>query len=257
MSATSPPVYVIVGASGGIGSELCRRLAAQGPCRLVLAARDESRLQALAAELQRAHLESPDLARVCPLDATNPARVDAIFAEATAAFGRIDGVVNLCGSILLKPAHLTTDQEFADTIAANLTTAFVVLRAAVRSMMTTGGSVVLVSTVAARVGLANHEAIAAAKAGVSGLALSAAATYAPRGIRVNVVAPGLVRTPLAARITGNEASLKASTAMHPLGRIGEPGDVASAIAWLLDPANNWVTGQILGVDGGLSTVRGR
>jgi NAD(P)-dependent dehydrogenase (short-subunit alcohol dehydrogenase family) len=120
-----------------------------------------------------------------------------------------------------------------------------------------GGSVVLVSSAAARLGLANHEAIAAAKAGVIGLTLSAAATYAARGLRVNAVAPGLVRTPLTARITGSEAALKASTALHALGRIGEPEDVASAIAWLLDPAQSWVTGQVLGVDGGLATLRSR
>lgn len=123
--------------------------------------------------------------------------------------------------------------------------------------MTTGGSIVLVSSCAARVGLTNHEAIAAAKAGVIGLTLSAAATYAPRGIRVNCVAPGLVRTPMTARLTVNEASLKASTAMHALGRIGEPADVAAALEWLLSPEQSWVTGQVLGIDGGLSTVRPR
>jgi 3-oxoacyl-[acyl-carrier protein] reductase len=124
-------------------------------------------------------------------------------------------------------------------------------------MMQAGGSIVLSSSAAARVGLANHEAIAAAKAGVIGLMLSAAASYAPRGIRVNCVAPGLVRTPLTARTTANEASLAASTGMHALGRIGEPEDVAAAIAWLLDPAQGWVTGQVIGVDGGLATVRPR
>jgi NAD(P)-dependent dehydrogenase (short-subunit alcohol dehydrogenase family) len=123
--------------------------------------------------------------------------------------------------------------------------------------MKQGGSIVLVSSAAARVGLANHEAIAAAKAGVIGLALSAAATYAPRGIRVNCVAPGLVRTPLTSRITENEAALKGSLAMHALGRIGEASDVASAMEWLLDPAQAWVTGQVIGVDGGLASLRPR
>jgi NAD(P)-dependent dehydrogenase (short-subunit alcohol dehydrogenase family) len=122
-------------------------------------------------------------------------------------------------------------------------------------MMSTGGSIALVSTAAARTGLANHEAIAAAKGGVIGLTLSAAATYASRNIRVNCVAPGLTATPLAARITSNEAALKASQAMHALGRIGQPEEVASALAWLLDPENSWVTGQILGVDGGLGSIR--
>ena len=116
-----------------------------------------------------------------------------------------------------------------------------------------GGSIVLISSAGARVGLVNHEAIAAAKAGILGLALSAAASYASRGIRVNCVAPGLVRTPL----TANGAALKGSIAMHPLGRIGEPSDVASAIEWFLDPAQSWVTGQVLGIDGGLATLRTR
>ena len=120
-----------------------------------------------------------------------------------------------------------------------------------------GGSVALVSSAAARVGLASHEAIAAAKAGVIGLTLSAAATYAGRGLRFNCVAPGLVRTPLTARLTATEASSRASTAMHPLGRLGEPDDVAAGIAWLLDPRNSWVTGQVIGIDGGLADLRGR
>lgn len=188
---------------------------------------------------------------------TSSAAVEDVFKQASETLGEINAVSLCVGSILLKPAHLTTDEEWAATLQVNLTSAFHVVRAATRLMNRTGGSIVLLSSVAARVGLANHEAIAAAKAGLQGLALSAAATYAPRGIRVNVVAPGLVDTPLAARITGNEAALKASTALHPLGRIGQPGDVARAIAWLLHPDQNWVTGQILGVDGGLATVRGR
>jgi NAD(P)-dependent dehydrogenase (short-subunit alcohol dehydrogenase family) len=74
---------------------------------------------------------------------------------------------------------------------------------------------------------------------------------------VNAVAPGLVRTPLAAKITGNELALKASRAMHALGRVGEPDDVAACVAWLLDPATTWVTGQIIGIDGGLGRVKAK
>ncbi len=103
----------------------------------------------------------------------------------------------------------------------------------------------------------NHEAIGAAKAGIIGLALSAAATYGPQNIRVNIIAPGLVRTPLTATLLRNDSMLKTSSAMHALGRIGEPDDVAAAIEWLLDPHQSWVTGQVLGIDGGLATVRPR
>jgi NAD(P)-dependent dehydrogenase (short-subunit alcohol dehydrogenase family) len=237
---------LILGAAGGIGGALARRLAASG-VKLVLAGRDPARIEALAADTGG----TPFV-----LDATKPAEVEAAAAKAVEAHGRLDGLANCVGSILLKPAHLTSEEEWDAVVSTNLKSAYASVRAAGRAM-TAGGSVVLVSSAAARIGLANHEAIAAAKAGVIGLALSAAATYAPKGIRVNAVAPGLVRTPMTARITGNEAALKASTAMHALGRVGEPDDVASAIAWLLDPAQSWVTGQVIGVDGGLATLRSR
>jgi len=159
--------------------------------------------------------------------------------------------------LLLKPAHLTSADEWQATLAANLTTAFATVRVAGRLLKQNGGSVVLVSSAAARIGLANHEAIAAAKAGVAGLVLSAAATYARARIRVNAVAPGLVDTPLARGITSNDLATKASIAMHPLGRLGRPEDVARGILFLLDPVNDWVTGQMLGVDGGLADLKTR
>ena len=89
------------------------------------------------------------------------------------------------------------------------------------------------------------------------MTLSAAATYASSGLRVNAVAPGLTQTPLTASLTANEGSRKVSEAMHALGRLGEPADVARAVAFLLDPANSWITGQVLGVDGGLGSLRPR
>ena len=241
------PVYVVLGATGGIGSALCRRLVAAG-ARLTIAARDCKRTRALGTELG---------VHALPIDATCATHVDRCFAEALSHHGRVDGVANCVGSILLKPAHLTTDDEWAGALTTNLTSAFFTVRAAVRAMTRTGGAVVLLSSAAARLGIANHEAIAAAKAGIIGLMLSAAASYASRRIRVNTVAPGLVRTPLTEALTGNEATLQATSALHPLGRVGEPEEVASAIAWLLDPAQAWVTGQVLGIDGGLATVRSR
>lgn len=238
-------VYVVVGATGGIGRALCARLASRG-ARLVVGSRRESETLSLAAELG---------AVGTPLDARDARQVEAIFTAASAAFGRVDGVVNLAGSLLLKPAHLTTDDEWRDVIDTSLTTAFNVLRQSVRSFSKEGGSIVLVSTAAASIGLANHEAIAAAKAGVEGLARSAAASYGSRNIRINCVAPGLTRTTLTSRIVDNPAALKASEAMHALGRIAEPDDVAAAIEFLLTQTS--MTGSVISVDGGLSSVRAK
>ncbi len=244
MSSNTAPAYLLLGGAGGIGSATARRLVASGT-RVFLAGRSAAPLEALGAELG-AQWHVGDL--------TTFDAVDAAFAAATDALGPLQGVANMVGSIILKPAHLTREEEFHTTIAQNLTTAFATVRSAARSM-TDGGSVVLMATAAARHGLPNHEAIAAAKGGVIALTRSAAATYASRGLRVNVVAPGLVRTPMASRITSNQAAEQASAAMHALGRIGEADDVAPAIAWLLGADASWVTGQEIGVDGGLGTVR--
>jgi 3-oxoacyl-[acyl-carrier protein] reductase len=244
--------YVIVGAAGGTGSALVARLAARGAA-LALVGRTAASLETLAATVA-ADPAAPGRIATFVADARDLAQTEAAIAAAAEALGPITGVVNLAGSILLKPAHITSAEDFAEVIAQNLTTAFNVLRAGVKAMPS-GGSLVLMGSAAARTGLPNHEAIAAAKGGVISLGLSAAATYAPRGLRVNVVAPGLVRTPMAARITGNPAAEKASLAMHPLGRLGEPDDVARVLEWLLTDDSAWVTGQVIGVDGGLATIR--
>ena len=237
------PKCLIIGAAGGIGRELAATLHAQG-WELILAGRNLSPLEPLAAEFS---------ATVRALDASDFAAVDSLFGDHPG----ITAAANLAGSILLKPAHLTSEAEFTETISQNLKTAFALIRAAGRHMKSTGGSVVLMSSCAAGIGLANHEAISAAKAGIEGLVRSAAATYASTGIRFNAVAPGLVATPMARRITENEGALKASIAMHPLGRIGNAREIAAAIAFLLAPDNNWITGQTLGVDGGLSRLKVR
>jgi NAD(P)-dependent dehydrogenase (short-subunit alcohol dehydrogenase family) len=170
----------------------------------------------------------------------------------------LDAAAYCVGSVLLKPAHLTTDEEWAETLALNLTGAFRLVRAATRVMSPAGGgALAFCSSVAAGRGLPNHEAIAAAKAGLEGLVRSAAATCAKSKIRVNAVAPGLVKTALTRRLWESEGARKVSEAMHPLGRLGEPGDVASALHWLLDPVQSWVTGQVLGVDGGMGRVQAR
>ena len=246
--AAHTPNVLILGATGGIGSALARQLATLG-YGLSLAARSSERLDALTTELK---------ADAGPVEATDSASVEACVTKAFAQLGPFHGVVNCVGSLLLKPAHSTTDEEWSNVLAANLNSSFYVLRAAASRMMRTGGgSIVLLASAVAQRGMINHEAIAAAKAGVVGIAQSAAATYARYNLRVNCVAPGLIRTPLTEPLTRHEASMKASVALHPLGRIGEPEEVASAIRWFLDPQQSWVTGQVLAVDGGLSSVQAR
>ncbi|MEM1072221.1 MAG: SDR family oxidoreductase [Planctomycetota bacterium] len=239
----TPGRCLVIGAGGGIGRSLCARLAAGG-WDLLLAGRTREPLLAVQSETGGTVIE---------LDGTEADRTDAAFRDA----GDLTAAVCLAGSILLKPAHSTTPADFDQTIGQNLLTAFNVVRAAGKSMRSSGGSVVLMSSCAASVGLANHEAISAAKSGIEGLVRSAAATYASNGIRFNAVAPGLVETPMAAKITASEPALKASLAMHPLGRIGQPEDIARAIEFVLSPDASWLTGQVIGVDGGLARVRPR
>ncbi len=245
--AAMSPSYVILGACGGIGSAVSRRLAKKG-AHLLLAGRDEVRLATLAAELG---------AETFCLDATNLRQVESCMTRAAELHSTIDGVANCVGSLLLKPAHLLSEEEWDSTVATNLKSAFAVVRAAAITMAPAGGSIVLLSSAAARIGLPNHEAISAAKAGIEGLMLAASASYAAKKIRFNCVAPGMTRTPLTAKLLQSEMMAKASAGMHALGRIGEPNEIASAIEWLLDPEQNWVTGQVIGVDGGLSRVRSR
>lgn len=236
--------YLILGATGGVGSEVARRLAARGH-RLVLAGRSLEKLQSLSTELDQPQ---------AVVDAGDLSTIDRAFDVCDAELAELNGVVNCIGSVLLKPGHLTTDAELYEVLRVNLMTAFAAIRNAVPRMRKSGGSIVLFSTAAARLGMPNHEAIAAAKAGVEGLARSAAASYASRGIRVNVVAPGLVKTEMSRSIWSNDDMAAASCAMHALGRLGEPGDIASCVEWLLSVDNTWTTGQVIGVDGGLSTL---
>ncbi|WP_417380011.1 SDR family NAD(P)-dependent oxidoreductase [Gimesia sp.] len=235
---------VILGATGAVGSSLSRRLNAAGH-EVFLAGRNPQVLRDLSDELA-----APSLS----LDVLEPGSIERTIQSARETFDHIDGVVNCIGSVLLKPAHLTSDEEWAEVLAVNLTSAFETVRSAAKVMGRQGGSVVLISSAAARVGLANHEAIAAAKAGVIGLTLSSAASYAGRGIRVNAVAPGLVKSNMTRHLWESEAAESVSSSMHALNRLGEPEQVASMIEWLLQPANDWVTGQVFGVDGGLATV---
>lgn len=246
MASLDGSTFLIMGGSGGIGSELTRRLAAEG-AHVVVAGRNEETVPAVADEVG---------GTAVLLDATDFEAVAEAVARAGEAPGTLAGGANCVGSILLRPAHMTSREDFDETVARNLASSFALVRSLAPVLgRGGGGSLAFLSSAAARVGLPNHEAVAAAKAGVEGLVRAAAASWAGRGVRFNAVAPGLVDTPLAARITSSEKSLEASRRMHPLGRIGEPGEVAEVLAWLLSPRSGWVTGSVVAADGGMAHVR--
>ncbi len=235
----------IIGAAGGIGLAVCEQIATVGG-RAFVAGRDEEKIRAVGEKYG------------WPwgvVDARDWDQTDRAMALADEALGSINGAVNLAGSVLLKPMHLTSRADWDATIATNLTSAAGLVRAAAPRMFSTGGSIVLMSSAAAGIGLPNHEAIAACKAGIEGLARSAAATYAAKQIRVNAVAPGLVQTPMTERVWNHPRSAEISLAMHPMGRFGQPEDIARAVCWLLDPSQSWITGQTIGVDGGLGRLK--
>jgi NAD(P)-dependent dehydrogenase (short-subunit alcohol dehydrogenase family) len=235
-------IIVITGGSGGIGSAVARRLA--GDATLALVARDEARLAAVAAETG-GHAFPADV-----LDAG--AFVEAV-ERIESELGEIDGLVHAVGSIVLRPMHALSLEDWRRTLELNATSAFIVTKAVIAKMMRRRrGSVVLFSSVAAQTGLSNHEAIAAAKGAVEGLVRAAAISYSRYNVRVNAVAPALVKTELSKALWSNDAMLAVSSATHPLGRVGEPDDAAAAAVYLLSDDASWITGQILGVDGGLS-----
>lgn len=226
--------YLVIAGSSTIGQSIVNLLRKEGHT-VFTTARDGSKIK-------------PDMY----LDATDFNAVDNAFEAA----GQIDGVVNCSGSLWIKPAHLTSHEQYLDVINKSLTTAFATVRSAGK-YMSQGGSCVLFSTAAALSGFANHEAIAAAKAGVIGLAMSASATYASVKLRVNVIAPGLVETNLTDTMLKSDVSRKVSESMHALGRLGTAEEIARGAIFFLDPKNSWITGQVLAIDGGLSHIHPR
>ena len=168
----------------------------------------------------------------------------------------LNGLVYSVGSINLRPFNRVSANDLLNDFRINVAGAVKIIQLALPALKRSGNaSIVLVSTVAASVGMSFHASIAAAKGAVNGLTLSLAAEFAPIKIRVNAVAPSLTDTPLAAALLNSPERREASALRHPLGRVGTSEDISAAITFLLSEQSSWVTGQIIGVDGGLGHLR--
>lgn len=237
---------VIYGGTGGIGAATARALRARG-FALHLAARDGGRLAEAAEALGDTTVTAGDVA--------DPG----FFAAVTEQAGDdLAGLVYAVGTINLRPLARLTATDVETDFRINALGAFLALQAAAPALKAgageAGSGVVLFSTVAAAQGFPAHASVAMAKGAVQGLALSLAAELAPQ-VRINVVAPSLTRTPLAAAITGNETLSAGIAAMHALQRLGTSDDIGALAAFLVSPEAGWITGQIIGADGGRSTLR--
>ncbi len=235
---------LVFGATGGIGGALARRLAARGAAPF-LVAREAGRLAALGAEIG------------APWQAADVTDAAALRAAVAAAGTPLAGLAFCVGSILLKPLARLTEAEMLETFRLNALAPAMAVQAALPALLAGQGkgpgSVVLFSSVAARRGFPNHAAIGAAKAAVEGLAVSLAAELAP-SVRVNVVAPSLTRTALAEPLTRSAQMAEAIAKQHPIPRLGEAADAAALADFLLSPEAGWITGQVIGVDGGRGAI---
>ncbi|MEO8409804.1 MAG: SDR family oxidoreductase [Propionivibrio sp.] len=237
---------LITGAAGGLGQALVGKLAAEG-WKLVVTSRDGERLSQAYGDK---HLQI-----VADCSTADGAR--RILEAAKAAQMLPIALAHCVGNIRLGALHRMSETDFMDCLNANLISAFHTLAAFVGALREARlpGAAVLVSSAAARIGTPNHEAVAAAKAGLEGLVRGAAASYASAGIRVNAVAPGIMDTPAATGIIGGDAARAAAARQYPLPGIGSPDELADLMAWLLAERAARVTGQVWAMDAGFSTVR--
>ena len=240
-TSTSP--ILIFGGVGGIGEALARRLRAAGHA-VAITSRSWERAQAVAGEIGAVPIACDVLA---------DGAIEAAVASATHE-GRLGGIAYAVGSIVLKPLARTTNDDMIAAFRLNVAGAAMAVRCGADALKAGRGSVVLFSSVVARQGFPMHVAIGTAKAAVEGLALSLAAELAPV-VRVNAIAPSLTLTPLSSGITRNPAMADGIAALHPLPRLGSADEVAALAQFLLSEDAAWMTGQIIGVDGGRGTLR--
>jgi len=237
---------LITGAAGGLGRALAGRLAADG-WQLVVTSRDGERLRHAYGDQ---HLQI-----VAGCSTAEGSRRILEIAKAEQMLPT--ALAHCVGNIRLGALHRMSEADFMDCLNANLISAFHTLAAFISELREARlpGAAVLVSSAAARIGTPNHEAVAAAKAGLEGLVRGAAASYASAGIRVNAVAPGIMDTPAATGIIGSETARSAAARQYPLPGIGSPDELADLMAWLLAEQAARVTGQVWAMDAGFSTIR--
>ena len=236
---------LVTGASGGIGAAIARSLHAQGAA-VVLSGTRRDALDALAAELgERAH--------VCPADLQDPAAADALIEAAEAATGPLWALVNNAGLTRDGLAMRMSDEAFQTVIDVDLAAPFRLARAALRGMLRRrAGRVISISSIVGATGNAGQANYAAAKAGLVGMSKSLAQEVAPRGITVNVVAPGFIVTPMTDVLSDTQK--EKLTGAIPLARLGQPADIASAVVYLASEEAGWVTGATLHVNGGMAMI---
>lgn len=238
-----PGKILIYGGSGGIGAATARALTARG-YSTHLVGRSAERLQELAAELGATH-------------SVADVEDDAAFARVAAEAGpKLAGLVYAVGTVTLKSLPRLDAADFLRDFRINALGAGLALQAALPALKQHDGtaSVLLFSSVAVQQGFALHTSISMAKGAVEGFTRAAAAELAPK-IRVNCIAPSLTRTGLTTALTDNPQMATAIAGLHALGRLGEPEDVAGLAAFLVSDEAGWITGQVMGVDGGRSQVR--
>jgi NAD(P)-dependent dehydrogenase (short-subunit alcohol dehydrogenase family) len=243
MTSETPSPVLIFGGVGGVGEALARRLRAAGQA-VAITSRNLERAQALAASIQ---------ATPIACDVLDDASIAMAVAAATSD-GPLGGIVYAVGSMPLKALARTTAEDMIAAFHLNVVGAMTAVRIGAEALKTGGGSVVLFSSVAAAQGFPMHTAIGAAKAAVEGLTLSLAAELAP-AVRVNAIAPSLTATPLSAGLTQNPKMAEAIAALHPIPRLGTADEIAALAQFLLSSDAGWITGQIIGVDGGRSALR--
>ncbi|MBU3723902.1 MAG: SDR family oxidoreductase [Burkholderiaceae bacterium] len=236
----SGKTFLIFGGINGIGGALTEELLSQGHDVYVTASQpDKAGQSPLPSE------------RVLHVDVLDHASVQA--AVDTAGQRGLHGMAYCVGTIDLKPLSRTTPDDLMRSFQINTVGAFVAMKSAAPMLTTSKGAVILFSSIAASRGFANHSAIGTAKAALEGLARTLAAELAPN-VRINLIAPSLTDTPLAKPFTQNPKMSESIAAMHPLPRLGHAQEMAKAAAFLLSDDAGWMSGQVLHIDGGRSSL---